>query len=160
MKICPRCGQDYPADAKHFNRKGKDGGLGCYCKWCARKYNKLRWAQQHDHLLAKNRLYQQANRERLRSLGRIIWKRDRTACLQHYSHSTNPICACCGESTEAFLTIDHINGGGHKHRKQIGRHTIYAWLRRNGFPLGFQVLCMNCNFAKGKLGTCPHQIKR
>jgi hypothetical protein len=25
-----------------------------------------------------------------------------------------------------------------------------------GFPPIFQVLCMNCNFAKGKLGFCPH----
>ena len=28
--------------------------------------------------------------------------------------------------------------------------------RKNNYPEGFQVLCSNCNFAKGKYGSCPH----
>lgn len=51
--------------------------------------------------------------------------------------------------------IDHINGGGTKHRKQIGSH-IYNWIKNNEFPEGFQVLCFNCNLAKGFYGVCPH----
>src|ERR1039457_2632877 len=70
-------------------------------------------------------------------------------------------CACCGESTYEFLTIDHINGGGREHRASIGGSgsSIYSWLRRNHFPDGFRVLCMNCNFADGKFGGCPHTTK-
>ena len=30
------------------------------------------------------------------------------------------------------------------------------WLKRNGYPAGYQVLCFNCNFAKHRKGACPH----
>jgi len=67
-------------------------------------------------------------------------------------------CVCCGEKEKAFLTIDHINGGGHKHRKEIGFGRVYYWLRDNGYPEGFQVLCMNCQWGKKNCnGICPHQ---
>lgn len=72
-------------------------------------------------------------------------------------------CVCCGITEEVFLNIDHVKGGGSEHRKQPfclkGRH-FYRWLRKQDFPKGFQVLCFNCNFAKWKLGKCPHQIAK
>lgn len=70
-----------------------------------------------------------------------------------------PKCACCGENEVKFLCIDHINGGGGKHRKEIkGKGlTTYIWLKKNGYPNGFQVLCHNCNMAKGFYGLCPHK---
>jgi len=34
---------------------------------------------------------------------------------------------------------------------------LNQWLVTNNFPKGFQILCWNCNFAKGMLGKCPHQ---
>lgn len=71
-------------------------------------------------------------------------------------------CLCCGESDFDKLTIDHINGGGKKHRKILGGgDRLYHWLIKNDFPKHFQTLCMNCN--KGKFlnsDVCPHiQIK-
>jgi len=70
-------------------------------------------------------------------------------------------CACCGDTRVAFLTLDHIGGGGNRHRKQLrgqkGFTDIYQWLRKQGYPPGFRVLCMNCNWAIGKYGYCPHQ---
>jgi len=77
--------------------------------------------------------------------------------LTHYGGCR---CACCGESEIQFLSIDHIHGGGTQHRKQIGRRSMYAWLKKQGYPDGFQVLCMNCNFAKGSFGQCPHERER
>ncbi len=75
-------------------------------------------------------------------------------------------CTCCKESESVFLTLDHIDGGGNKHRKELkdnkgvgGGHSFYAWLKRNDYPEGYQVLCFNCNFAKWKLGKCPHKSK-
>lgn len=68
------------------------------------------------------------------------------------------LCICCGETEPVFLCIDHIDGGGHKHRKKVGG--LYAWLKKNNYPKGFQILCWNCNSAKHLLGQCPHQTKR
>ena len=70
------------------------------------------------------------------------------------------ICACCRETEKAFLTIDHINNDGCKHRKEIGQSNVYRWLKQNNFPDGFQVLCMNCQWGRKNCGgICPHQHK-
>jgi hypothetical protein len=67
-------------------------------------------------------------------------------------------CACCGEDEPMFLMIDHINGGGTRHTNSLPGRSIYAWLVKNNFPEGFQLLCANCNWGKERNGgTCPHQ---
>src|SRR5436305_941261 len=61
--------------------------------------------------------------------------------LQHYSVSSVPVCACpgCGEKRLEFLAVDHIDGGGGKHRKAVGGggHNFYSWLKRNDYPPGY-----------------------
>lgn len=68
-------------------------------------------------------------------------------------------CKCCGQDNPAFLTVEHIFGGGKQHRAEVGRGTaFYRWLQKNGFPQGYlQILCCNCNHAKGSYGACPHK---
>lgn len=70
-------------------------------------------------------------------------------------------CVCCGEDNPIFLSIDHINNDGHKHRKTIGRSgsSLYKWLIERNFPKdNFQLLCFNCNLGKRvNGGVCPHQ---
>jgi hypothetical protein len=56
-------------------------------------------------------------------------------------------CVRCHESIIQFLTIDHINGGGGKHKK-ILNGSIDPWLIKNNYPDNFQILCYNCNFFK------------
>jgi hypothetical protein len=73
-------------------------------------------------------------------------------------------CNCCGETEKMFLSIDHVNNDGAAMRKAklySGNGTgFYLWLRKNKFPTGFQVLCMNCQVGKHKNdGVCPHQRK-
>lgn len=67
-----------------------------------------------------------------------------------YTYSSGSMgCALCKESRLPCLSIDHINGGGCLHRKKIVMKSgtpFYAWLENNGFPEGFRVLCMNCQF--------------
>ncbi|KKM86751.1 hypothetical protein LCGC14_1275790, partial [marine sediment metagenome] len=87
----------------------------------------------------------QANRKRQRELLR-------REALAAYGNK----CQCCGETDHRFLSIDHINGGGNQHKKITHGNTC-RWLRRNNFPSGFQVLCYNCNCAKGIFGHCPHK---
>lgn len=77
-------------------------------------------------------------------------------------------CKCCGESGISFLTIDHIDGKGAEHRRELyganakkatGMH-MYSWLKKNQYPEGFQVLCFNCNASKHINGVCEHQQKQ
>lgn len=72
-------------------------------------------------------------------------------------------CACCGETEKAFLSIDHINNDGASHKRECNLTTgeqLYRWLKRHGFPDGFQVLCMNCQWGKrNNNGVCPHQVR-
>ena len=67
-------------------------------------------------------------------------------------------CKCCGESEIKFLAIDHINGSGRKHRFSVcagSSERFYQWIDKN-YPDYLQVLCHNCNLAKGFYGSCPH----
>lgn len=76
-------------------------------------------------------------------------------------------CVCCGETEPMFLTLDHINGGGTKHREELrngqpaaGGSWLYRELRRAGFPPGYQVLCFNCNCGRARNGgVCPHHSR-
>jgi hypothetical protein len=74
-----------------------------------------------------------------------------------FSHYGGFVCACCGEKEPVFLCIDHINGGGHKHRVTERFTDLVYWLYKNKYPKGYQVLCFNCNMAKHINGECPHQ---
>jgi hypothetical protein len=70
-------------------------------------------------------------------------------------------CACCGEIKPLFLSIDHVHNNGAIERKSgLYRSSgtgFYQWLRKNKFPAGYQVLCMNCQVGKHKNGgVCPH----
>lgn len=69
-------------------------------------------------------------------------------------------CACCRESNVEFLTIDHINGGGTQHRRSGKIVNIYRWLKKQNYPVGYRVLCFNCNAAYGLFGYCPHQKEK
>lgn len=69
-------------------------------------------------------------------------------------------CQCCGETHEAFLTLDHIYGDGESDRKNVGQGSnFYRILEKQGFPQGkIRVLCFNCNCGRSiNNGICPHQ---
>lgn len=73
----------------------------------------------------------------------------RLEVLTYYGGGTLA-CVECGENRLPCLSIDHINGGGHKHRRSLGISgwMFYRWLRKQNYPLGYQTLCMNCQFIK------------
>lgn len=105
---------------------------------------------QYFRLHARSRKIQNAEAHRRRKQAAI------DAVLRHYGDE----CACCGEVERVFLTVDHLEGTGAAHRKQIRRRNIYFWLVKNHFPQGFQILCFNCNCAKERVGQCPHRGQR
>ncbi len=129
-----------------------------------RRYRQSEWGKQvhksikdrhralyKDRINAHNREYRKLNRDRIikeRLVKHIILKFD---VLSHYADG-DPTCKICGENRLPCLSIDHMEGGGNQHRKSVvggGGHKFYAWLKRNYYPEGFQVLCMNCQFMKG-----------
>jgi hypothetical protein len=77
-------------------------------------------------------------------------------------------CACCGETERAFLSLDHVYGGGLKHKRKYKEETghvltkdaLCRLLKINNYPDSFQILCHNCNQAKGFHGECPHVTKK
>jgi hypothetical protein len=124
-----------------------------------KKWRKVR----ADHISKYSEKYNKENAEKLRESRKKWMKanpdyytqryRDRKSLVfEHYGK----FCVCCGESNPEFLTIDHIRGGGTKHREEIGPG-LYDWLIRNDFPVGFRTLCFNCNMSLGSYGYCPHQ---
>lgn len=66
--------------------------------------------------------------------------------LGHYGGK----CKMCDEDDMDVLGIDHMHGGGTRHRKELTQQgtTIYRWLIKNNYPTDFQVLCFNCNMKK------------
>lgn len=99
------------------------------------------------------------NKERYRTSQKKWDLKLRLEVLIHYGGSP-PKCACCGELILKFLTLDHINGGGNKQRRKLkipSGTRFYSWIKKHNFPKGYQVLCMNCNWAKRYSGICPHK---
>ena len=77
--------------------------------------------------------------------------------LGYYSKGEIPQCVCCDEIIIEFLTMDHTEGRKlWNHGDAMSGMRLYRWLQLNGYPKGFQTMCMNCNFAKGHWGECPH----
>jgi len=119
------------------------------------------WSHKDDPTFQERRKASARRYYDLHKLERIAKAREwgqhlKAEAIEHYGRT----CACCGESIYQFLCIDHINGGGNKHRKQLGcSRNFFSWLRRNGYPEGFRTLCHNCNQSLGYNGYCPHQAE-
>ncbi len=103
--------------------------------------------------------WRENNRELANKRSRESKKKYEVKCKEEVFNYYGKRCVCCGEKNPAFLTIDHINGNGNRHRKKI-KEKITVWLYRNNFPVGFQTLCFNCNWGKYfNGGICPHKEK-
>ena len=94
----------------------------------------------------------QKDKEHNNLIQRRFQRKRKIEAILHYGGK----CECCGEKRIEFLCIDHINGGGTKHHKEI-KSQIHNWLKRNGWPKGYRVLCYNCNAAREYYPSCPHQ---
>lgn len=70
------------------------------------------------------------------------------------------MCIGCPITHVDLLSIDHIEGNGRAHNKEIGTsggNGLYQWLKKNDFPEGFQVLCGACNMAKRQIKLAQEQ---
>lgn len=82
----------------------------------------------------------------------------RTAVFDHYG--TTCSCPGCDVADLQYLTIDHPDGNGRQHREELfgnsahAGYRFYRWLRDNGWPAGYVVLCFRCNPSKGATPHC------
>ena len=80
-----------------------------------------------------------------RVYGQALWARLHREVLTYYSGGT-PKCSLCGETQFEFLALDHVNGDGAEHRREVGQGPYQLRdLQKRGYPQGFRVLCHNCN---------------
>lgn len=84
--------------------------------------------------------------------------RDTAVKREVFDHYGN-VCACCGGTS--WLSIDHVATSGSAHRMKLfgyasggGGMMFYRWLRRNGYPEGYQTLCTACNTSKRDRPAC------
>lgn len=150
-KVCSRCKQEKPLSEFPLRKEGKDGHRGV-CRVCRNTQ-----ARQKDRGVY-NKRYREQHREYLSSYRK---QRNLSLKLEVMGHYGGARCACCGEDRIEFLCFDHVEGGGTQHRKSIGNmgRQFYYWLKLNGYPNGYRVLCYNCNMSIGFYGYCSHKEK-
>ena len=164
FRICSVCGDNKPLDIKEYCWIKPRNRFMYYCRKCHNKKLKV-YKKNSKKFKERKRSYQQTNqykeiakkcrqrdhaKKSHRERERAARKRIKQNVISHYSNKTM-LCGKCGFSDVRALTIDHVNGGGRKHRKELNLkagHQFYTWLVNQNYPEGFQVLCMNCQFIK------------
>jgi hypothetical protein len=130
-------------------------------EWRRRKEKEYYW-KHIDKIRERKRRQMYLNREKYLLAKKISNAKLKMEVFIHYGGNP-PRCACkyCNEDNIIFLTLDHIDGSGRKHRKLLkanGGNVFYRKLKNLGYPDGIQVLCYNCNCGKSKNGgICPHE---
>lgn len=158
---CTRCKVTQPEDSfsRVNNPKQKRNGRYSWCRDCVSKTNR-KWREANPaYIKAYGYRYWREGGERVRAASRAksvaYLAKARVKIRERYGKA----CVCCGESASELLTLDHIGGGGNKHRKSLGVGGVqfYLWLIKRGLPDGYRTLCFNCNAARGAYGYCPHE---
>lgn len=131
-------------DRKNYNQRPE---VKEYKKQYQKEYNqrlevRLRTTQYNKEY---GEVYRLANKKRISKQMQTYNLGIKREVLSHYAPELK--CVRCGFSDIRALSIDHINGGGTKHTKEI-KKSLYYWLKEKGYPQGYQVLCMNCQFIK------------
>jgi len=152
--VCEDCGSgDIRALVVHHN----NGGGNDHRK-AVKSNNIYRWLVKNNFPEGYSILCGNCNMERDYTDGRrgiggrgFKWRQKVKAdVLNHYSGGK---MHCNGKECEKknihILTMDHVDGDGHEHRKEV-KGDIYLWLRNHNYPTPerFQVLCINCQMIK------------
>lgn len=141
-----------------------------------KKYSTSQSYRENFHKNAKK--YRRLNKEKIRKQKKDwrakddgTWKNKvkdwlnayKSKVIWYYSNGTYQ-CACCGMRGLQFMSLDHPNNDGREKRirAQINytkTFNQYSQVIRDGFKDELDVLCIGCNWMKGKYGVCPHNQK-
>lgn len=146
-KLCTKCKKFYTYKDGFYRHKCNLDGRGANCKSCIKKYN-----QECGYKLVSKNYYK--NVEENRRKNRKKMREYREKFLELYGNK----CECCGEDTEIFLSLDHING--QRGRKRENPYTAYLRAIKDYPSKEFRILCHNCNQATKYGRICPHQLEK
>jgi len=156
-KIIPRCSRCKKVKRiVDFHKGGLKNGRNCWCKKCVSLFYQLKRKEDPQKFRDRQKQWRMKNLEKSKILSRRSQQKVRLLILKAYGNK----CVCCGEREEKFLHLDHVNNDGVKHRKKNNLHggsALYYYAKRNNYPKNLQLLCANCNLAKGHYGKCPHK---
>lgn len=146
MKKCFKCKKLKPI-TNYCKNQAKPDGLSTECKDCRRNYMKRYYKLNKKHL-------DQLNKQR----SKVRHLEAKVKVVKHYTKGLmSCMCNGCDVHQLEFLTVNHINGGGQRDRKNFrGARTFYEYLVKAVFPEGLNILCYNCNCSNGFFGYCPH----
>lgn len=149
VKTCSKCGVTRPLTKFYRDLRGIRGRYS-YCSQCCRdRINQWRRENPEENKRLNKARYEK-HKEKSKGTARKRWRELKVEVLTHYGGG-RLVCTHCGCIDIRVLSIDHIEGGGLQHRNTIKVHSgsgFYSWLRKVGFPEGYQTLCMNCQFIK------------
>lgn len=119
------------------------------CPACYNERRRERYAEKKDD--PKRRELAASWRNRLRPKMRE-WRESYNEKLKRSAFEAygGARCKLCGENKIDRLALDHVANNGHADRSATKRSgtKLYSFLKTQGWPPGFQVLCHNCNILK------------
>lgn len=111
--------------------------------------------------------YRKKSPKERRAYANTLRERNKLEVLTHYGKHGKLQCCWrgCAVCDVDMLSLDHIFDDGAKHRKSmVGNRAaftgkeIYQWVKSNGYPKGFQTLCMNHQTKKQRIKTRSERI--
>lgn len=176
---CSRCRKSEPK-VEFGSDYGKNGGASFYCITCRRESRKKYYLKNKEASLEKSRKYRERHPEKIKKFNsryyrenkqwwtnwrennKERWGRIQISYRQRLKEQAISAyggkCSCCGEDKLEFLTLEHVNHDGKKHRDMVW--SVYRDLRRRGWPKnGITVFCWNCQMATRFGDKCPHKAR-
>jgi hypothetical protein len=124
---------------KRFKERHPDRLLAMYSKYNRKRRTQMTPEEKRARVEAENERRKKVQQE----------------AISHYGGR----CYCCGETIYLLLCLDHKNGGGCQHRKELKGMRLAQWAKNHGWPDVLRVACHSCNFgAHLNGGICPHQM--
>ena len=155
FKICKKCGESKTISNYQIKRSRKDG-IDPQCKECRSKTRNAKYDNHKDLPPAEYELWRLERKKQ----SKIVNDNLKHEVLAHYCPGGIVKCQdpyhihdCLVITDLHLLTLDHINGDGHKELNKYGHRfggrVFYRWLRMNDYPRDdLQVLCILCQFEK------------
>lgn len=148
MKTCARCKKEKSKSQFNPDKRARDK-LYSWCKDCQNAYNRKRYKdipQHRQRVLERSKSQYHENPEYEHARKREYYRKNVVSVFNALGNK----CARCNEKDKRVLHIDHIQGGGYKHRKELNNSTykfykdILESLEKKENK--FQLLCANCNW--------------